>query len=304
MHLASNIEGWAAPWDRVVFDYMIGIYGVFYTPILVAGIILVGRAFSQRHTGLWLMYAWGIGVVLPHLFAMTKTPSATLIAMPPLLLLLGYFISQAWRGERWSLAALVGIMIMSIAITPVIRNPGYGSPNSREFGTLMLQARWVLYHVAGALAFVGLSFVAWLLTDKRRHHAGGAMGRYPRIVAVWFSVCVLVWLVTQTVIASWKITSRDMNEPFCVEVGEFTRQHLPANAVLFFEERKGYEHLTTMFYADRTCYALVRTSPDELPQRVLEAGGIPYVIAYRRLSLAPIHVCANQGPTVYRWQQP
>ena len=38
-HLGTDIEGWAAPWDRVAFDYLIGIYGVFYTPMLVAGIL-------------------------------------------------------------------------------------------------------------------------------------------------------------------------------------------------------------------------------------------------------------------------
>ena len=97
------------------------------------------------------MYAWGLGVIVPHLFAMTKTPSATVLAMPPLLLLLGYLISEAWRGERWPLAALVGVLIMSLAMPAVIRRHGYGYPNSRAFGTLMLQATWVLYHViAGA----------------------------------------------------------------------------------------------------------------------------------------------------------
>jgi 4-amino-4-deoxy-L-arabinose transferase len=310
-HLGANIEGWAAPWDRVAFDYLIAIYGVFYTPMLVAAIMLVGRAFARRHTGLWLMYAWGIGVVLPHLFAATKTPSATVIALPPLLLLLAYFISEAWRGERWPLTALVGVLIMSIAIPAVIRNPGYGYPNSRAFGTLMFQATWVLYHVAGSLAFVGVGAVAWFLVRRGcgtvSHDAVKAVGvlsRYLRTVSVLFCVAVLIWLASQTVIASWAVTSRDINEPFCVEVGEFAREHLPAIAVLFYEEHKGFEHLTTMFYADRTCYAMNARRLDEMAARVVAANGIPYAVTHRRMNLPVIYESRRHGPTIYRWQPP
>ncbi len=314
-HLGTNIEGWSAPWDRVVFDYLIAIYGVFYTPMLVAGIIFVGRAFAQRHTGLWLMYAWGIGVVLPHLFAMTKTPSATVLALPPLLLLLGYLISEAWRGERWPLAALVGVLAMSLAMPAIIRNPGYGYPSSRAFGTLMLQATWVLYHLGGALAFVGVFVAAWLLVRRCgmvSDHATTAAAIATtaaaivlRIVAIVFCVGALIWLVGQTVIASWAVTNRDINEPFCVEIGEFARGNLPDNAVLLCEERKGYEHLTMMFYADRTCYALSSRGYDEMAAQIVAAGGIPYVVTHRKMKLPMIiYESRNRGPTIYRWQPP
>src|SRR5207253_2089545 len=55
-HLHSNVEQWAAPWDRLAFDYLVAIYGVFYTPALV-GVVLVGKAVTRRHAGLWLTYA-------------------------------------------------------------------------------------------------------------------------------------------------------------------------------------------------------------------------------------------------------
>ncbi len=64
-----TFERWAVPWDRVAFDYLIATYGVFYTPILVAAIVLLGKAVTQRHAGLWLVYAWGLGVMLPHFYA-------------------------------------------------------------------------------------------------------------------------------------------------------------------------------------------------------------------------------------------
>ena len=43
-HLHGNVESWAAPWDRLVFDYMIAIYGVFYTPVIVAVVVLAAKA--------------------------------------------------------------------------------------------------------------------------------------------------------------------------------------------------------------------------------------------------------------------
>src|SRR5262249_17505624 len=33
LHLNSNIENWAAPWDRLLFDYLVAMYGHFYTAV-------------------------------------------------------------------------------------------------------------------------------------------------------------------------------------------------------------------------------------------------------------------------------
>jgi 4-amino-4-deoxy-L-arabinose transferase-like glycosyltransferase len=298
-HLNSNVENWAAPWDRVAFDYLIAIYGVFYTPILVAAVVLVGKAVGRRHTGLWLMYGWGLGVLLPHLFAVSKTPSATVIGMPALLLLLGYLVAEAWRGERWPLTALTAILFLSVVMPAVIKNPGYSYPSSRGFGGVMRQSLWVLYHVAGALALAAAVAIGWVLLRRRL----AAVGRYVQAAALLFCVCGLIWLGVRTVSAAWGVTSRDVNDPHSVEVGQFARDHLPDNAVLLCEERKGYEHLTIMFYADRTCYALESRAPDEMARRVVQAGGIPYVVSYRRWVLQPVHISVKKGPTVYRWQQ-
>lgn len=64
----------------------------------------------------------------------------------------------------------------------------------------------------------------------------------------------------------------------------FAREHLPENAVLLCDVRKPgipgnhdrrYEHLTIMFYADRTCYGLEGNSPDRMAAQILQAGGVP-----------------------------
>jgi 4-amino-4-deoxy-L-arabinose transferase-like glycosyltransferase len=299
-HLTTGIASWGAPWTRVVFDYLIAIYGVFYTPILVAGIVFAVPALAKRNTGLSLAYAWGLGVIVPHLFATTKTPSATLLAMPPLLLLLGYLITQAWQGEIAPLAVLTGVLAMNVAVPASIKNLDDGSPNPNLAG-VMDQSGWVLVHVAGALEIAALAAIAWLLF-RYRAPGNSSLGRYAQRAAILFCLVILVWLGCRTGRTAWLVTSANLNDPYSVEVGRFARAELPANAVLLCEEYKGYEHLATMFYADRTCYALTR-DPEDMAERILQNGGIPYVVTYQRLPLVPVYVSVKQGPTVYRWQR-
>ncbi|MCI0685524.1 MAG: glycosyltransferase family 39 protein, partial [Gemmataceae bacterium] len=182
-HLHANVEGWAAPWDRLIFDYLIGMYGFFYTPVLVAVVALIGKAVVERHRGLWLVYAWGLGVVLVHLVATTKTPSGAVIAMPALLLLVGCLISEALRGDPWSSAALTGVLAMSLYMPAVIRNPGYGYPSSRGFGVIMFGSTWVLYHVGCALS---IAAVTWLINCLRTLQGWGIAGRVVRVLALVF----------------------------------------------------------------------------------------------------------------------
>jgi 4-amino-4-deoxy-L-arabinose transferase len=307
-HLNSNIEGWAAPWDRVAFDYLIAIYGVFYTPILVAGVILLGKAWVDRHTGLWLVYAWGLGVVLPHLFAVTKTPSATVLGIPPLLLLLGYLVSEAWRGAvgpaapdsfPGPLTSLTAILAMSVLSPAVVNKPGFGSP--RQFGGVMFKAWWVIDHVTVALAVVVVVGTVWVLTGRGLAVAG-FVRRFLPAAALVFCLGVLAWLGSETVRATWNVTAANVNDPACVDVGLFARGHLPENAVLICEERRGHEHLTTMFYADRTCYPLLPREVDAMARQIEQAGGVPYVVSSGQLPFLAVHGVGKQGLTVYQWQ--
>jgi 4-amino-4-deoxy-L-arabinose transferase len=320
-HLHANIEGWAAHWDRVAFDYLIVLYGVFYTPILVAAIVLLGKAIVQRHRGLWLLYAWGLGVVIPHLLAATKTPSATVIGMPAFFLLLGYLISEAWRGARGlegqgpgraaelspstspaPLAALTAVLALGVLFPAVLKKPGYGYPSPRAFGEVMRQSLWVIDHVAGALAVVAVVVIAWVLTPRGPAAGSNPVGRFLRVAALVFCLGALAWLGIETAGAAYAVMDADVNDPSSVKVGGYARDNLPDNAVLLCEERKGYEHLTIMFYADRTCYRLGPLGWDEMARQVHQAGGIPYIVSHQALPLPPVHENGQQGPTVYQWQ--
>jgi hypothetical protein len=302
-HLFSNVENWTAPWDRLAFDYLIAIYGVFYTPILVATFILLGQAGRRRHAGLWLTYAWIFGVLAPHLFAVSKTPSATLLALPACFLLLGHFVAEAWRGERWPLAALVAIAAINVLFPAVIRNPGHGYPPTAAFGGVMRQSLWVVGHVGGALGLAGVLIIGRMIIAKWHPLSGTAVGRCVRTAALVFSTSVFAWLGMRTAEAAWRVTSANVYDPANVALGQFVRESLSDNAVLLCEELKAGEHVTTMFYADRTCYSLERHLRDETARQIVGAGGIPYVVTRRRLML-PLVYETRLGLTLYRWQVP
>jgi hypothetical protein len=240
------------------------------------------------------VYAWGLGVILPHLFAVTKTPSATLIGAPAFFLLVGHLVAEAWRGQRWPLAALAAVLALSLLFPAVIRNPGHGYPPGRGFGGVVRQAPWVIGHVAGALVMAaGLVGAAALVP---RH-----LSRHLHRGALLFCLCALAWLGGRTVWAAWTVTCRNAGDPSSAWVGRFAREHLPDNAVLLCEENRPGEHLALMFYADRTCYALAGRRLDRVAEQVHRAGGIPYVVSRRRLPLPPVHASGQWGPTVYRW---
>jgi hypothetical protein len=161
----------------------------------------------------------------------------------------------------------------------------------------MARAPWVIDHVAAALAVaVVVGCAAPLLHESSR------LGRYVRVGAQGFCAFALTWLTVQTVQAAWTVTAANEGDPVSVEVGAFARSELPANAVLLCEEPNGYDHLIVMFYAERTCYPLVDSRLDELVARVARAGGVPFIVASRRLPLAVVHECRNGGPTLYRWE--
>lgn len=118
LHLTTDIEDWGAPWHKVVLVYGPIVYSVFYLPTCFATLVLFWKLFSEENTGLTLVYAWGFGVLIPHLLATTKTPSATLIGMPAFLLIFGEAVWRmvVWMRARGTLAFRGGISIVAIGL--------------------------------------------------------------------------------------------------------------------------------------------------------------------------------------------
>jgi 4-amino-4-deoxy-L-arabinose transferase-like glycosyltransferase len=302
-HLRSGVENWGAPWDRVVFDYLSMLHHVFYVPALVAGIALLGTAFARRRTSLWFLYAWIVGVVTPHLLAATKTPSATLIAMPASFLLVGHLASEALERGGWPLRAWAGVTAVSLLHPVDIRSWGRGYPSPPVFGGVMWQSSWILWHLV--IAF-GIALALGVLDRAMgRRDPLGSLARAvgsPRTLRI-VATAGLVVLAMQSAQASWRVTLR--NWP-CRVLGlaSFARRHLPERAVLLFAIKDRGEHQEAMFLSDRTSYQLRGRSIDDTARRVLRAGGIPYIISAGPSPWPAIFRDGRAGLTVSEWRGP
>ncbi|MDE0426509.1 MAG: glycosyltransferase family 39 protein [Candidatus Poribacteria bacterium] len=228
-HLTEDIEGWRAPWYKV-FLYSAQIFNLLTAPIAVAVCCSIPHLFQRKNIGLFLLYAWGLGVLLPFSIATTKTPSATLISMPAFLLILGNFVERT--------------------IYPGPKNSHY----------------------------------------KRR------------ILLVW--TALLVILCFGEGIQAWRVTQTH-NEHTLSEIAEFTREHLPKNAVLLTETNVGkgethYDYLRLMFFTEYTARPYyLKSAWKSLSQQVEKHGGIPYIVTFRELNLPILFKSHADKRTIY-----
>jgi 4-amino-4-deoxy-L-arabinose transferase-like glycosyltransferase len=303
-HVGQGVENWGGPWDRLVFDHLIGLYHGFYTPWIAAGIVLLGSALTSRRTPLWFLYAWLLGVLLPHLLAATKTPSATLIALPAGFLLLSRLMVEGWEGRLRPLTAWASIMVV-VAVEPSrIGRFSRGFPQPRVFGGVMLGASWVFEHLilAGAIVLV-IERIARAVSTRKPNRLM-AWTRWPDVlrgVAMTATLIVGCWVAR----ASWSLTAKQSEDrPFVTELARFARDRLPTNAVLLFDGGGKGDHQTAMFLLDRTCYSLQGRPLDELAGQILGAGGIPYIVTANHESAPwPLRFAGTFDPRgLYEWQ--
>ncbi|WP_435009197.1 ArnT family glycosyltransferase [Tundrisphaera lichenicola] len=319
-HLGAGVEGWGAPWDRLVFDYLIGLYHGFYPPLIVAGVVLVGSAVIGRDGPLLFLYAWLFGVLAPHVVASTKTPSATLIAMPAGFLLLARLMVEGWRGRSTALAAWLGFATVGLIWPAPIGRFGKGYPDPPASNGVMLGATWVFEHLAlagsvGLAAFLALWWVNLGLTnfDAIRPplspalfwgKAGQTRTNISKILPVLRCLAVASTLIigVRVTLAAWAVTERSENRPFVFELAEFARDRLPGNAVLLFDGVDRGDHQNAMFLLDRTCYQLRGRSADELARQVRQAGGVPFVVTAGTVPW-PRRFAGTADPRgLYEWQ--
>jgi 4-amino-4-deoxy-L-arabinose transferase len=294
-HVGQGVENWGGPWDRLVFDYLIGLYHNFYTPLIVAGLVMVVPMLTSRKLPLWFVLAWLFGVLGPHAFAATKTPSATLIALPAGFLLLARWMVEGWEGRRGQLATWASIMAVVAVASPRIGRFSRGFPEPRVFGGVMRQAWWVFEHLAIAGAIVGaIALVVWWADQRGWRWRNG-------LRAVALTATLVVGL--RVAMAAWVVTQGTEDRPFVTELAGFARDHLPTNAVLLFDGGKG-DHQTAMFLLDRTCYLLDGRPVDELARKIQDAGGIPYVVTADRSKPWPMRFAGSQDPRgLYHWEE-
>jgi 4-amino-4-deoxy-L-arabinose transferase-like glycosyltransferase len=289
-HLSTGIDSWAAPWDRLVFDYSLLLYHAFYTSVLVAALVLLPKAVRERDLALLLLYAWGVGVLIPHLFAVSKTPSATLIGVPPFLLLFGRFVVRAWRGEAGPLAAWVAVAGMTLIFRPEITGWGQGYPDPPLFAGVMRERLWILWPVMGGVA------AAAAVMASRKRTAGANL----RSLALTFTVAVSLWLGFLQVREAWEVTEENRDTPTFAEVAAFART-LPPNAVMLFDESARWgDHQLAEFLSYRTSYGFEGGAWKGMAREVRSKGGVPYVVSPSPLPLPAVFRSDRDNRTVYR----
>jgi 4-amino-4-deoxy-L-arabinose transferase len=284
-HLSQDIEQYAGPWDRLVFDYWLQVFHVYYPAVLVAAILVIIRAWRTKDAKLWLLVTWAIGVLIPHLLATSKTPTATLIGWPPMWIMLGYLISQALRGCAMSAGAWAGSMVLPLILHREIPTGGWGYPSVPGLAAaIMLEHLWVVWYVLIALT-VGVATV-FIPRKSLRLSLCAIAGASMLILAArpsgYGKLC-------------WNVQRVGQNEPSFPQIGPVA-QKLPRDAILIVKEQFKLENKTLQFYARRSCYPL-RGSWQDVAQRVLDAGGLPYLVSDKPFEL-PV-VFKGDGRVVY-----
>ena len=297
-HVNQNVENWAGPWDRLAFGYWISIFHVFYPAALAAGIWAVVRAVQKHDLRLWLIIAWTLGVMTPHLLVTSKTMSATLLGWPPAWLLLGYLISRAVRGDRWALGIWSICMLLSAAWIKAddIPRQGWG-PGPGGFGSIMFQHLWVIWHVVAAL--IGGGLVGWLIATSQR--------RWPRwgLIAVADATMLLVatrgWTGDHPagyVRVAIQVTQSDARKPDFSAIGDFAAK-LPPNAAFIVDEQERLENKLVEFATDRSCYAMELNDWRPTARALTAAGALPYLVTPSTRDLPVVFVDAAQNRIVY-----
>jgi 4-amino-4-deoxy-L-arabinose transferase len=289
-HLNENVEGWAGPWDRLIFDFSLRIFYVFYPAVLLAMIVLAPRAWREKQVGLWFAFAWGLGVLIPHTFAITKTPSATLVGWPAMWLLLGAMISRAIAGEIFLLLGWLAIALLAVFFRGQIPQQGMGYPEPRVFAGVMRQTIWVAWHVLAALAIAGIG--TKLLRRALDNHR-------IRLSLIAVASALTVALAAQLVHASWLVTKLNRTSPDLRGIGAYAAANLPNNAVLLVDEREKLDFVSAMFWADRTCYPIRGQGWQELARQVAQKGGAPYIVTDQPVLLRRVYFDPVESRSVY-----
>ena len=315
-HLNTNVEGWGASWDRPLFEYMPLFYPYIYAAIFAAALCLLVVMFRHWRLSELFVLAWGIGVILPHTLAETKTPSATMISVPALVMCLAAVISRVYQFQStehsannlfplrnngiseqgwiytaiWS-AAMLSITAISIVIT-LVHSGKWLSVNVSGKGIGFLQFN----SIKGLAPFIHKHFViveqliVFVLLLAIFYGIYRLFHQKDWLRWIWIGVRAVALLIAlfyagRYVYASYMVTERNEQIPLYVESGKRIQQEMSNNVCFFLDEQRSGAHFDLMYYADRSTYPLKITNDAE--QQILEtkakearqAGAIPYLFS-------------------------
>jgi len=287
-HLNTNIEGWKASWDRPLFEYMPLFYPFFYAALFAIVLCLLVLLVRRWKLPVLFVLAWAIGVIVPHTLAQTKTPSATMIAVPPLLICLAVVIGQAWQRKDWFYTSIWGASMLSIVIITTLATRINGRIQIRNvlpidwiksFAPFMHKHFWITEQLIGFGVLLGLFTGIYYLIRQRDWQ------RWVWVGVRYVALIIVIFYTVSYVEAAYKVTQRNERIPLYVVSGKRIQQEMPKNVCFFLDETRTGAHFDLMYYADRSTYLIKVTNDDELRNLELkakearQAGAIPYLFS-------------------------
>jgi 4-amino-4-deoxy-L-arabinose transferase-like glycosyltransferase len=321
LHLTEDMEHWAAPWDRHLFDYMIHELPWIYTLVILGLLFVTVRAvrgrFGEMFLGLW---AWG--ALIPFSLALSKTPADTLIALPALLLAFARVLEQAFRRDNlahtslWAAAALAVILIPGGESVVAYRDALPEAERSR-LGSYLIANFWVVKQLlVAAAAFVALVVVQRFGGPSYRQRLG--------VLQVLLALPVTLVIAGLYVVAAGEIIAgpvcracpalglplRLSDSPSFRKMGSVIQETFPKNAVFIMDSKAPFfagHHFSLMFWSDRSVYHINQLPRHELAaiaMRFQKAGGVPFLVSDKVNAPAePVGISEN-GFKIYRLQHP
>ena len=310
-HLNTNVEGWGASWDRPLFEYMPLFYPYIYAALFAVVLCLLVVMFRHWRLPELFLLAWGIGVIVPHTLAHTKTPSATMISLPPLVICLAAAISRSWQPannlalkedpfpkrtisslfryeQNWFYTSIWGAAMLSIIVIPTIATRTEGRIQIRHIlpidairglAPFIHKHFWIIEQLIGFGIFLALFTVVYLVIRKTDWQKWVWIG--VRVIAL----ALALFFAGRYVYAAYMVTERNEQIPLYVQSGKRIQQEMPENVCFFLDEQRSGAHFDLMYYADSSTYPVKITNDAE--QQILEtkakearqAGAIPYLFS-------------------------
>ena len=283
-HLNTDVESWGASWDRPLFDYMPLFYPVFYAALVAAVLCLIVVMFKRWRLAELFVLAWGIGVIVPHTLAETKTPSATMIAVPPLLICLAAVISRAWQRRDWIytsiwIAGMLVITIISGGRTLVQSRDQFDG--LKKIAPFIRTNFWIVEQLIGFGVLLAIFAGVYMLVRHRN------VQRW-----IWFgfrtvALIIALFYAGRYVHAAYRVTERNSKVPLYEQSGPRLQHEMPENACFFLDDERVGAHFDLMYYADRSTYQIYNKHMKEprdfkrQAKTAREAGAIPYLFSVK-----------------------
>ena len=283
-HLNTDIESWGASWDRPLFDYMPLFYPMFYAALVAAVLCLTVVMFKRWRLAELFVLAWGIGVIVPHTLAQTKTPSATMIAVPPLLICLAAIIGRAWQRRDWIYtsiwaAGMFAITVIAGGRTLVESRDQFDELNM--FAPFIQTNFWIIEQLIGFGVLLAIFAGVYKLIRQHNSQRWYLLGL--RAVAL----VIALFYAGHYVHAAYKVTERNRKVPLYEVSGQRLQHELPENACFFLDDERVGAHFDLMYYADRSTYQIYNKHMKKprnfknQAKKARAAGAIPYLFSVK-----------------------